>query len=83
VPDALNPGGERFRASGLARSLYGKYEHAHAIIDAVVSAVNNFRGTSELTDDLTLVAVQLQHATAPRESRVSAHLSPSPSGKVD
>jgi serine phosphatase RsbU (regulator of sigma subunit) len=81
VPDALNLTGERFRISGLARSLYGKYERAHAIVEAVVNAVNNFRGTSELADDLTLVAVQLQHAAAPRASRASAHLSPSPSGR--
>jgi sigma-B regulation protein RsbU (phosphoserine phosphatase) len=68
VPDALSPGGERFRTDGLIRSLYGRYEHAQGIIDTVVDAVDRFRGAHELTDDVTLVAVQFHSARAGRES---------------
>ena len=62
VPDALSPGGERLCTEGLIRSLYGRYENAQAIVDTVVAAVDRFRGTHELTDDVTLVAIQLQHS---------------------
>jgi serine phosphatase RsbU (regulator of sigma subunit) len=65
VIDAQNERGERFSVEGLARSLYGRYEHAQAIIDAIVRAVDGFRGEQPIPDDLTLVAVQLQAAAVP------------------
>ena len=65
VVDAQNEHGERFSVEGLAKSLYGRYEHAQAIIDAVVRAVDEFRGEQPIPDDLTLVAVQLQAVAVP------------------
>jgi serine phosphatase RsbU (regulator of sigma subunit) len=62
VLDAQDSAGQRFSREGLLKSLYGRYEHAHAIIDHVVDAVDAFRGPVELPDDLTLVAIQLQEA---------------------
>lgn len=55
-------GGPRFTVAGLRRSLFGRFTSAQAIIDAVIDAVNEFRGRRELADDLTLVAIQLQPA---------------------
>ena len=65
VIDVLNERGERFFVEGLAKSLYGRYEHAQAIIDTIIRAVNEFRGQQPIPDDLTLVAVQLQEAAVP------------------
>ena len=64
VIDAQDPDGNRFSVEGLANALYGRYEHAQAIVDTVVRAVDEFRGERDLPDDLTLVAVQLQEAPA-------------------
>jgi sigma-B regulation protein RsbU (phosphoserine phosphatase) len=64
VIDAQDPADQRFTVDSLAKAVYGKYEHAQAIIDAVTTAVNNFRGGRALPDDLTLVAVQLQESPA-------------------
>jgi sigma-B regulation protein RsbU (phosphoserine phosphatase) len=60
VVECLGNDGSRFGSEGLQRTLYGKYDSAQAILDRVVSAVDAFRGELELTDDLTLVAVQMQ-----------------------
>ena len=59
VIDAQSASGTRYNIEGLAQSLYGKYDSAQAIIDAVVEAVDEFRAGRELADDLTLVAIQL------------------------
>jgi sigma-B regulation protein RsbU (phosphoserine phosphatase) len=76
VPDAISPGGERFAVEGLTASLFGRYENAQSIVDAVVGAVDRFRGTHELTDDVTLVAVQLKpsksHRREARDAAVAA-----------
>ncbi len=66
VIDAQNERGERFSVEGLAKSLFGRYENAQAIIDVILRAVDDFRDGEPLPDDLTLVAVQLQEAAAPR-----------------
>ena len=50
----------RFGKERLRGALYGRYDTAQAILDRVVNAVDAFRGTRMLDDDLTLVAVQLQ-----------------------
>jgi len=60
VVECLGTDGSRFGSDGLQRTLYGKYDSAQAILDRVVTAVDAFRGELELTDDLTLVAVQMQ-----------------------
>jgi serine phosphatase RsbU (regulator of sigma subunit) len=62
VVECLGTGGTRFSTDGLQRTLYGRYHSAQAILDRVIAAVDAFRGGLELTDDLTLVAIQLQAA---------------------
>jgi serine phosphatase RsbU (regulator of sigma subunit) len=68
VVECLGSSGNRFSTDGLQRTLYGRYENAQAILDRVISAVDAFRGELELTDDLTLVAVQLQATSVRRET---------------
>jgi serine phosphatase RsbU (regulator of sigma subunit) len=51
---------KRFGADRLRDSIHGRYEQASGMVDHVVSAVDAFRGTRELDDDLTIVAIQLQ-----------------------
>jgi sigma-B regulation protein RsbU (phosphoserine phosphatase) len=70
VIDAQDAEGNRFGIEGLANALYGRYEHAQAIIDAIIDAVDDFRGEQPLPDDLTLVAVQLQEAAVTPGARV-------------
>jgi serine phosphatase RsbU (regulator of sigma subunit) len=60
VLDVQSPDGSRFDADGLHQSLYGRYESAQAILDSVLHAVDEFRQEREPSDDLTIVAVQLQ-----------------------
>jgi hypothetical protein len=50
----------RFGDERLRRSIYGRYDNAKLMLNQVVTAINAFRGTRELADDLTMVAVQLQ-----------------------
>jgi len=58
--DAIAPDGERFMVEGLQKAFYGRFATAQSIIDAVVDAVDQFRGERDLPDDVTLVAIQLQ-----------------------
>ena len=47
--------------TGLLASLArGPFETAQAIVDAVTDGVDRFRHGQDLSDDLTLVAVQLR-----------------------
>jgi serine phosphatase RsbU (regulator of sigma subunit) len=57
--DAQRPDGERFSTEGLAKSLFGKFDNADAIIESLRGAVDEFRQGRDLPDDLTLVAIQL------------------------
>jgi serine phosphatase RsbU (regulator of sigma subunit) len=59
VVEAENAAGERLRTDGLRGQLASSYTSAQELIDAVLSTVNKFRGSRELKDDLTIVAVQL------------------------
>lgn len=72
VIDAQAATGERFSELGLSGSIRGKYENAQALIDTVIDAIDDFRKGRDLNDDLTLVAIQLQPATAPEAEMVSA-----------
>ena len=64
VIEARSGQGEHFAAARLRRALDSGRSTAQEMIDAVVSAVDDFRGDRELQDDLTLVAVRLQPAPA-------------------
>ncbi len=56
----------RFGDERLRRALDGRCESAQVMLDRVVNAVDEFRGTRALDDDLTLVAVQLQPIASQR-----------------
>ncbi|CAN5368681.1 hypothetical protein BH09PLA1_BH09PLA1_29060 [soil metagenome] len=58
--DARRPDGERFSTEGLAKSLFGRFDDADAMIHTLSAAVDEFRQGRDLPDDLTLVAIQLQ-----------------------
>jgi serine phosphatase RsbU (regulator of sigma subunit) len=73
--DAQAPDGTRFSTQGLCASLFGRFESAAAIVDAVRSAVDDFRRGRDLADDLTVVAIQLQPKpirSHPRETAAAA-----------
>ena len=73
--DAQAPDGTRFSTQGLCASLFGRYESATAIVDAVRTAVDDFRRGRDLADDLTVVAIQLQPQpimSHPRETAAAA-----------
>jgi len=64
VIEARAPGGEHFMINRLRQALEGQHRRdgqgaARGMVDAVITAVESFRGRRELIDDLTLVAVQL------------------------
>jgi sigma-B regulation protein RsbU (phosphoserine phosphatase) len=65
--DAAAPSGERYTAEGLQRALAGldARGNAAALADRIVAAVDQFRGSRELDDDLTIVTVQLEPAPQP------------------
>jgi len=67
VLDVQDVSGERFQPERLRRSLYGRFDSAQTLIDTVLSAVNEFRGTRDLPDDLTLVAINTACAPAQKE----------------
>lgn len=60
VVDAQGPAGERFGIDRLRSALSSHVDGAQSVVDSAIGAVNRFRGESPLTDDLTLVAIQLQ-----------------------
>jgi serine phosphatase RsbU (regulator of sigma subunit) len=64
VSDCLGQSGKRFGTDGLQRTLYGRYDNAQAILDRLIASIEQFRSGTELTDDLTLVAMQLQTTPA-------------------
>jgi serine phosphatase RsbU (regulator of sigma subunit) len=64
--DVLSPTGERFSLEALRRGLAGRFDTARSLLDAAVEAIDTFRGGTELTDDLTLVAVQVRPVPAAR-----------------
>jgi len=86
--DVQAPDGRRFGNDGLRRSLSSPSGHngephipekpadARALLETVVRAVNDFRGTEALGDDLTLVAVRIagspRPATAPKRAATMA-----------
>jgi serine phosphatase RsbU (regulator of sigma subunit) len=71
--DAQSPEGTRFSTEGLAASLHGRYESAASVVDAVRSAVDEFRQGRDLADDLTVVAIQLHsQRTLPRHPQTAA-----------
>jgi serine phosphatase RsbU (regulator of sigma subunit) len=77
VIEARSPAGEYFTTAGIRRALQrltpdAEPARAQGMVDAVVAAVEEFRGERELLDDLTLVAVQLQPANRPGVGRTSS-----------
>jgi serine phosphatase RsbU (regulator of sigma subunit) len=61
VIDAATASGNRFTLDGLRKCLRAKdCPSAQSMLDAVTAAVDLFRHGNDLSDDLTLVAIQLQ-----------------------
>lgn len=60
VLDAESPSGERFGLDRFRHSADGHFESAQALVDAVLTTIDAFRLRRPISDDLTLVAVQLQ-----------------------
>jgi serine phosphatase RsbU (regulator of sigma subunit) len=60
IIEAENPAGDHLGLDGLLKKLPGPRAGSQATVDAVLSAVNAFRQSRELKDDLTIVAVQFQ-----------------------
>jgi serine phosphatase RsbU (regulator of sigma subunit) len=71
VVEAQNAAGKRLRLDGLRGALADSYSNAQPLLDAVLAAVNAFRGSEELSDDLTLVAIRFE----PQEARKTPALS--------
>lgn len=66
--DVQSPGGDRLGTEGLRRTCprdlaSGQPADAKTLLNAVVHALNHFRGTRELGDDLTLVSIRLTQAS--------------------
>jgi serine phosphatase RsbU (regulator of sigma subunit) len=72
VPDAISPSGDRFSAEKLKSSLDGRFTSARQMLDMVMRSINNFRTGVDLSDDLTLVAVQLKPTSVPKAPMVAA-----------
>jgi sigma-B regulation protein RsbU (phosphoserine phosphatase) len=71
--DAEAPDGRRFGAEGLRRALptrppKSRPIDARGLLDAVIRAINDFRGKQALGDDLTFVAVRLNTVPAAHEA---------------
>jgi serine phosphatase RsbU (regulator of sigma subunit) len=61
VVDAATANGKRFTLDGLRKCLTSSESlSARSMLDAVIAAVDVFRHGHDLSDDLTLVAIQLQ-----------------------
>lgn len=65
VPDTQNEVGDRFSIEALAARLRGPYSSAETFAADVQRAIDDFRGTRSLGDDLTYVALQLQPIREP------------------
>jgi sigma-B regulation protein RsbU (phosphoserine phosphatase) len=79
APDVMSSDGRRFGNDGLKaavplRGPDGRLLDARGLVDAVVHAVNRFRGRTELSDDLTLVAIRLTAPTPTHEPEAVASL---------
>jgi serine phosphatase RsbU (regulator of sigma subunit) len=66
VPDAMAPNEARFGMEGLQKSLQHDFKSVQSISDRIIAAIDAFRGSRSLVDDLALVTIQMQsqHAIA-------------------
>jgi serine phosphatase RsbU (regulator of sigma subunit) len=63
VLDVESPRGARFGRDGLAAAISGAFQSAQTLVSALLAGVDGFRGTKDLPDDLTFVAIQLAGKT--------------------
>jgi serine phosphatase RsbU (regulator of sigma subunit) len=59
VLDVEGPRGARFGRDGLTKSIQGHFASVQAVVDSLLASVDRFRGSKDLPDDLTFVAIQL------------------------
>ena len=74
VTDVRSPTGERLQIEGLEKSLFGRFDTAKRLVDAATDAIEAFRLGREPSDDLTLVAVQLESVKSEPTSAFSDRL---------
>jgi len=80
VTDVQNPGDERMGEDWLTRGVYGMFNRAQDLVDAVLDGIDTYRNGREPADDLTLVAIQLQKDPVAAEAKPKeAALTPAPS----
>lgn len=60
VLDTESPDGSRFGLERLRSSIRGGSDNAQSLVRRAVAAIESFRDAQPITDDLTLVAIQLQ-----------------------
>lgn len=72
VIEAQSPEGRQFGMAGLCAALEGSFQNAEQVADRVISAIERFRQQVQLRDDLTLVTIQLEPVTDPKESMAAA-----------
>ena len=59
ITEATSPSGDDYQHERLIRSLRERFEHgAHAMCDAVLHDLGNFRGATPAADDMTLLVVR-------------------------
>jgi serine phosphatase RsbU (regulator of sigma subunit) len=73
VIDAATTAGTRFSMTGLLAALAQPSTDAQEMVDAVTRAVDRFRHGHDLSDDLTLVAIQLQHPATNAAETAQTH----------
>lgn len=61
VLDAQSPAGERFSNENLVAALKGPFPSAKSVITRIVQVLTDYRGSRDLPDDLTMVAIQLRN----------------------
>lgn len=72
ITDVQSPAGDRLYIEGLAKSLYGRFDTATALVAAAMDAVDAFRVGRDATDDLTLVALHLARDPVPTAPATAA-----------
>ncbi|HEX3356167.1 MAG TPA: SpoIIE family protein phosphatase [Tepidisphaeraceae bacterium] len=72
VADAISPNGDRFTIDRIQKSITGPSPSAAKILDAVVQSIEKFRTGCDLSDDLTMVAMQTSPIASQVEHKLTA-----------
>jgi serine phosphatase RsbU (regulator of sigma subunit) len=69
VADAISPSGDRFTTERIQKSIIGPFSSASQMLASVTQSIEKFRTGCDLSDDLTMVAMQTPSAKAQVDSR--------------